>query len=66
MRAVTTLEPWVAKRVIAAHYGRTTRWVEYQMKQGMPHRKDHPTAWPMFRLSEVDAWLTSRRRGTSA
>ncbi len=23
-------------------------------------RKDTPTAWPMFRLSEVDAWLASR------
>jgi hypothetical protein len=30
------------------------------MRAGLPHRKDTPTAWPMFRLSEVDAWLRNR------
>jgi hypothetical protein len=30
------------------------------MRDGMPHRKDTPTAWPLFRLSEVDAWLAAR------
>jgi hypothetical protein len=60
LATVTTLEPWVNKRAIAQHYGRTTRWVELRMTEGMPHRKDTPTAWPMFRLSEVDAWLAER------
>jgi hypothetical protein len=40
--------------------GRSFTWVERHMRTGMPHRKDTPTAWPMFRLSEVDAWLRSR------
>jgi len=53
-------EPWTSKRRVAEHYGRSTKWVERQMRDGMPHRKDTPTAWPMFRLSEVDAWLRSR------
>jgi hypothetical protein len=57
---VLTFEPWVNKRQVAQHYGRTTRWVELRMREGMPHRKDSPTAWPMFRLSAVDAWLTER------
>lgn len=44
----------------AAHYGRSIKWVEKLMRAGLPHRKDTPTAWPMFRLSEVDAWLRNR------
>ena len=31
------------------------------MRTGMPHRKSIPTAWPLFRLFEVDAWLRSAR-----
>jgi hypothetical protein len=51
-------EPWLKKKQIAEHYGRSTRWVERQMHEGMPHRKSSPAAWPMFRLSECDAWLS--------
>ena len=32
---------WMSKRQVAEHYGRSI--------------KDTPTAWPMFRLSELDA-----------
>jgi hypothetical protein len=53
-------EPWRSKQWIAAHYGRSASWVERKMREGMPYRRDTPTSWPMFRLSEVDAWLASR------
>lgn len=53
-------EPWLTKKQVAAHYGRSIKWVEKLMRDGLPHRKDTPTSWPMFRLSEVDAWLRNR------
>lgn len=58
----TTHEPWLSKRQIAMHYGRTTRWVEMRMRDGMPHRKDGRSreARTMFRLSECDAWMQTR------
>ena len=59
----TATEPWRNKRQIAEHFGRSTRWVELRMLDGMPYRKEHPTAWPMFRLSEVDAWMAARAQG---
>ena len=36
------------------------------MRTGMPHRKDTPTAWPMFCLSEVGAWLRTRGKDWEA
>jgi hypothetical protein len=61
-------EPWLTKRQIAQHYGRSTRWVELRMKEGMPHRKDRdtPNSWVMFRLTEVDAWLAGRAHDAEA
>ena len=32
------------------------------MRTGIPHRKDNPTAWPMFRLSEADALAALARK----
>jgi hypothetical protein len=55
-------EPWLTKRQLAAHYGRSLWWVEERMRHGLPHRKDTPTAWPLFRLSEADAWLAEQSR----
>jgi hypothetical protein len=52
--------PLTEADLVAQHCGRSLTWVERHMRTGMPHRKDTPTAWPMFRLSEVDAWLRSR------
>lgn len=55
-------EPWISKAEVAAHFGRTPRWVELRMREGLPHRKDgaHRLARVRFRLSEVEAWMGSR------
>jgi hypothetical protein len=60
----TTHEPWLSKAQIAMHFGRTTRWVELRMRDGMPHRKDGRSRYArtMFRLSEVEAWMEDRGR----
>lgn len=60
----TTHEPWLSKKQIAAHFGRTTRWVEMRMAEGMPHRKDGESreARTMFRMSDVEAWMDDRGR----
>lgn len=53
-------EHLVTKRQIADHLGRSTRWVELRVREGMP--SEAPTArYPQrrFRLSEVEAWLAA-------
>jgi hypothetical protein len=52
-------EPWLSKKEDALHYGFSTRWVEYRLAEGMPHRKIGGAI--RFQLSEVDAWLEGRR-----
>jgi predicted DNA-binding transcriptional regulator AlpA len=51
-------EPWLSKRQIAGHYGRSTRWVELRMREGMPSRLIGGRRG--FRLSEVDEWIKER------
>lgn len=51
-------EPWLSKRQVAAHYGRSTRWLELQARQGLPSRMIGGRR--AYRLSEVDAWLEAR------
>jgi hypothetical protein len=64
----TTHEPWLSKGQIAAYYGRTTRWVEPRVREGMPHRKDGGSRYArtMFRLSDMEAWMASRAGDTVA
>lgn len=51
-------EPWLSKRQIAAHFGRTTRWVELRVREGMPSRMNGGRRG--FRLSEVENWMAGR------
>jgi predicted DNA-binding transcriptional regulator AlpA len=54
-------EPWVDKRKVAEHLGRSVRWVEMRMSEGLPHVKDQHSRLVSFKLSQVDTWLQSRR-----
>lgn len=51
-------EPWLSKRQIAAHYGRSTRWIELRVREGLPSLMLGGKR--AFRLSEVDRWMTAR------
>jgi hypothetical protein len=53
-------EPWSPRSRSPSTTGRSLTWMKRHMRTGMPHRKSIPTAWPLFRLFEVDAWLRSR------
>jgi hypothetical protein len=52
------VEQLLTKRQLAEHLGRSTRWVELRVRQGMPSEAP-TTRFPhrRFRLSEVEAWL---------
>lgn len=51
-------EPWVTKAQVAAHFGRSTRWVEMMARKGLPSRMIGGRR--AYRLSEVDAWIRER------
>jgi hypothetical protein len=53
-------EPWLSKRQIADHFGRSTRWVELRVREGLPSKMIGGRR--SFRLSEVEAWLDRRGR----
>ena len=60
------VEQLVTKRQLAEHLGRSTRWVELRVREGMP--SEAPTnRFPRrrFRLSEVEAWLASGQPKTA-
>jgi predicted DNA-binding transcriptional regulator AlpA len=57
-RAPAGREPWLSKRQVANHYGRSTRWVELRMREGLPSRLIGGRRG--FRLSEVDEWIKER------
>jgi hypothetical protein len=48
-------EPWLSKRQVADHYGRSTRWLELKAREGLPSRMIGGRRG--YRLSEVDVWL---------
>lgn len=53
----------LTKQQLARHLGRSTRWVELRVREGMP--SEHPTKrYPQrrFRLSEVETWLAEGER----
>ena len=51
-------EPWLSKQQVAGHYGRSTRWIELRMREGLPSRMLGGRR--AFRLSTVDAWMEAR------
>src|SRR4051812_7368055 len=54
------VEQMLTKRQLADHLGRSTRWVELRVREGMP--SEPPTSRlprRRFRLSEVEAWLAN-------
>jgi hypothetical protein len=56
-------EQLLTKRQLAQHLGRSTRWVEMRVREGMPSEPP-TTRYPTrrFRLSEVEAWLAAGKR----
>lgn len=53
-------EPWLSKRQIADYFGRSTRWVELRVREGLPSKMIGGRRG--FRLSEVEAWIDRRDR----
>lgn len=51
-------EPWVSKRQVADYLGRSTRWVELRVREGLPSKMIGGRRG--FRLSEVEAWIDGR------
>ncbi len=54
------VEQLLTKRQLAEHLGRSTRWIELRVREGLP--SEPPTnRFPRrrFRLSEVEAWLAA-------
>jgi len=52
------MEPWLSKQQVAGHYGRSTRWIELRMREGLPSRMLGGRR--AYRLSTVDAWMEAR------
>jgi predicted DNA-binding transcriptional regulator AlpA len=59
-RRVAVHEPWLSKRQIADYLGRSTRWVELRVREGLPSKMIGGRRG--FRLSEVEAWIDGRNR----
>jgi hypothetical protein len=51
-------EPWLNKGQIARHYGRSTRWIELRMREGLPSRMLGGRR--AFQLSAVEAWMEAK------
>jgi hypothetical protein len=56
----TGFEPWLGKREVADHFGRSTRWVELRIREGLPSKMIGGRRG--FRLSDVEAWVDGRAR----
>jgi hypothetical protein len=54
------VEQMLTKQQLAAHLGRSTRWIELRVREGMPSEAP-TTRFPRrrFRLCEVEAWLAA-------
>ena len=50
----------ITKQQLSEHLGRSTRWVELRVREGMPSEPP-TTRFPRrrFRLAEVEAWLAA-------
>jgi len=58
--ASVAVEPWLSKRQIANYLGRSTRWVELRVREGLPSKMIGGRRG--FRLSEVEAWIDGKNR----
>lgn len=58
LRPGVSLEPWLSKAQLAAHLGRSTRWVELKAHEGLPSLMIGGRR--AYRVSEVEAWLRER------
>ena len=55
----------LTKRQLATELGRSTRWIELRMREGMPVApRGGPREHARFDLTAVRAWLDSRRSAT--
>lgn len=55
--------PTLTKKQIARHWGRTTRWVEQQVKKGMPSRMERidKRLVRVFPLYECEDWRNGQK-----
>lgn len=53
--------PLLTKRQLANHLGRTPRWIEMRVAEGMPAEWDRHHRCRTFLLTDVQAWLERRR-----
>lgn len=53
----------LTKQRLAAHYRRSTRWVEMRVAEGMPSTVG-PDGRRLFDLGAADEWLATRRSQT--
>ena len=51
-------DPWLTKQDLAQILGFSVRWVEYRLKEGMPHSRIGGRV--RFQRSTVEAWLAER------
>lgn len=61
-RQARASEPWVGKREIARHFGKSERTIENWVRdRGMPSVQRFPNSHRMFRVSECDEWFEGGR-----
>lgn len=53
-------EPSLTKRQLANHLGRSTRWIEMRVREGMPADWDRFHQERRFNLRAVETWLRER------
>lgn len=52
---VVSMEPWLDKHGIAAHFGCSYRWIEDRLREGLPSAMI--AGRRKFKVSEVEPWL---------
>lgn len=53
-------EPWMTKRQLADALGFSVRWIEYRVREQMPHKRIGGRL--RFQRSVVEAWLDEREQ----
>jgi hypothetical protein len=54
----------VTKQQLADHLGRSTRWIELRVNEGMPSEHTDRRGRRMFNVADVEAWLAAGERRT--
>jgi hypothetical protein len=60
LRVLSNDDPWMSKRELAEALGFSVRWVEYRVREGMPHRVFGGRL--RFQRVAVESWLDERER----